>query len=109
MDRWFEGKVEPLNLKKGKFHIIKITRVDRFEYLNGKCSNESFYRCISKILKRTDKCGENCTLFSLPGFDYPECIKTDTQKCQFQEYKKLFVWEDTACFLPKTYFFPALN
>ena len=90
MDRWFEGKAEPFNLKKGKFQVIKITRVDRFEYLNGKCSNESFYRCISKVLKRTDKCGENCTLFSLPGFNYPECINTETQKCQFQEYTKFF-------------------
>ena len=90
MTRWFDGKAEPFHIERGKFHVLRITVVERFEYLNTRCSNESFYQCMSKSLKRTHKCAENCTVLSLPDFNYPECNKTETQLCHFYEYQKLF-------------------
>ena len=84
MNRWFEGKAEPfIRLKRGKYRGIKITGVKRFEYLNDKCSKESFYQCMSNRLKKSHKCGEKCTLRSLPDYNYNECNSTRSQLCQY--------------------------
>ena len=34
MTRWFDGKAEPFHIERGKFHVLRITVVERFEYLN---------------------------------------------------------------------------
>lgn len=63
-EKWFDGKVQPYTLKRGKTHFIRIVEVTEYDYIKSNCSEVSFYQCISNELASKLPCrldsGEHC-------------------------------------------------
>ena len=94
MDRWFDGIPGEFKLIKGRTHFIKIIGVIRYEYLESKCSPETFYQCLATRMNSSKRCleyGDPCTPWSLPGRkpleEFPLCKSPESEVC----HKKLFL------------------
>ena len=80
LEKWFDGRVQPLKLLRGKHHKIRITEVQKIVHLKGKCSNVAFYQCLTDNFKTLNKCDDPCTSFTLPNLDYQLCNYTENKE-----------------------------
>ena len=91
MNRWFDGKAEPFLLERMVCKVFAITGVTRFEYLEGKCTNESYYQCLSTNLKlkMLRDCEEQCTTITLPKFGFSPCNNIKGKNCAINALETL--------------------
>ena len=78
--RWYDGKVQHIELQQGGFDSIDITKVAQYQFIEGTCKRISFYQCVGLKLNSSEHCQENgihCTPYSMPTkkkyYDYPIC------------------------------------
>ena len=67
--RWFDGKVHPYTMEKGKHHEISIAEVIAYDYLPWGCAANPYYHCMAQQLSGSKQCskyGQPCTNISLP-------------------------------------------
>ena len=94
--QWFDGQVTPYTLKRGMYHSITIPQVRAFEYVESRCSDESFYQCLSDRLQKVTSChGPPCSKYTLPTdmpLQYlPKCNSTDeSTECYSMALTKIF-------------------
>ena len=84
LKRWYDGKVEPIQLPIGKYTAITVTKMKRHEYLERKCSPTSFYGCIGEKMKQQEACqinGTICSPITIPTDKMPICPTTNPQFC----------------------------
>ena len=69
ISHWYDGVVDPIDLKFGHFHYLQITQTIEYRYLKGTCSGMSFAECKASKLMDCNSCQENgqyCAPYSLP-------------------------------------------
>ena len=83
-EKWLDGQVHPYNLERGMDHSISITEVRAYEYVKSKCSELSFYQCLSTKLLEDSTCKEHgnpCSFFTMPTKNEFETF----QSCDFNQ------------------------
>ena len=95
LNHWYDGNVEPFELQNGKLHMLRITNLRKYKYLEGTCSKQSFYQCVAMQLDKIKICQENgvsCAPYSLPrensSEDYPMCSKEISKDC-YRKFSKV--------------------
>ena len=79
--QWFDGLFQYIKVITNRFYFIHISKTRRYEYVQGTCSEKSFYECVADNLKLLRNCqsdGEPCSPFSLPK-DVPICLMNATE------------------------------
>ena len=56
---WYDGVVDPIELKLGKYQLLQITQTREYSYLEGTCSDKSFAECTASKLTDCNTCQEN--------------------------------------------------
>ena len=79
--KWYDGKVHPYTLKKGKMHYLRIFELLEYKHITSSCKDKSYYECIASKLEDHEHFQINdCSGFTLPAkakFEYlPNCNST---------------------------------
>ena len=95
-EKWYDGAVYPIRLRRDKFHLLTISKIRETRYLPQKSQNKlSYYQCLSLKLEHDLTCQSPsmtanlrrpCSSYSLPTLtkfnDLPECDNAELATCK---------------------------
>ena len=102
--KWYDGEVSKLHLKKNILTRIRLENIHEYNYLGNDCSPHSFYDCVSFQLKtaNTSSCagqGGMCEAVSLPGANFQPCHSQAAYNCSLETF--LNVYNSQQCNIQK--------
>ena len=84
LGKWYNGKVKPIQLQRGEYTSIVTTKMTRYEYLENKCSQTSYYECLGEKIWQQKNCqlnGIQCQPISTPLKKIPVCQTNNSLFC----------------------------
>ena len=99
--RWFDGKVYPYTLQRGKHHDVSIAEVNAWKLKD--CQATPYYHCMSQALSASKQCskiGQPCTNISLPTEEkwqsFQLCTNQEATLCNWKVLRSLY-YNKTVC------------
>ena len=102
--RWFDGEVTEVHLKKHSTIYVVLDDNHQFEYLNNSCTSQSFYQCLASFLRDSKGCtghGGICEAVSLPSPRLPPCQTQTAHNCSLKAFWEAFQ-NSSLCRMEKT-------
>ena len=87
--RWFDGEVTEVHLKKHSYIYVRLEDNHQFEYLHNSCTDQSYYQCLSSFLWDSKRCSEHggmCEAVSLPSPRFPPCPSQTAHNCSLTAF-----------------------
>ena len=111
LNRWFDGDVVPIQLKRDTYYSMKVFEVTEYHNLEPDCSQDSYFQCLAKRLLKTDlkrvtiknghacKFEKLCLPFSMPFVDNRTaiCTKKSDRQCYGQLLKEVAIAGEKHC------------
>ena len=111
LNRWFDGDVVPIQLKRDTFYSMKVFEVTEYHNLEPDCSQDSYFQCLAKRLLKTDlkrvtiknshacEFEKLCLPFSMPFVDNRTaiCTKRSERQCYGQLLKEVAIAGEKHC------------
>ena len=124
LNRWFDGDVSPIMLKKDSYNQLKVLEVTEYHNLKGTCSQNSYFQCLAKhflnfnpetahktrtvmgsygagptVLDCTESFKKMCYPFSMPFADIniPICANNIDRQCYGSVLKEIAKAQEGIC------------
>lgn len=99
--RWFDGEVFKFYLNRFEEFSVMLDDVKEYKYLQSTCSDNSFYRCISKQMVHSNDCSEQeglCEAVGLPHV-FQACTSESAKNCTLKAFWRAYY--NSTCKLEK--------
>ena len=94
--KWLDGKVEEVNIKRGKLQRLKISQITKHNYIGGRCTEQPYYDCLSSKLVEAGSTvcaqyGGFCKVASLPepSGAIPNCSTLSSKNCSLNLFTEI--------------------